>query len=213
MNYRLIEVAQDTEEWLAWRRSGITATEASIIVGANPYETKEELFLVKSGQKSAEFKNNEAIQRGKDLEPVVREKINNHYQENFQPACVQSVKDPYMIASLDGLSADGSLILEIKCPTNFGSHKKNYSFYQGYCQDDYEWELHGMPKYYLTQVLWQLACVKAESALFVSYLQGNYKVAEVSINNTYYHYLLDRMKTECLQFWEDVQAARLTHEN
>lgn len=213
MNYKIIDVNQDTEEWLEWRRSGITATEASIIIGANPYETKEELFLVKSGQKPAEFKNNEAIQRGKDLEPFVRDKINNHYEENFQPACVQSIANPFMIASLDGLSEDGTRILEVKCPTNFGSHKKNFSFFQGCGLDDSELELHGMPPYYLSQVVWQLSCVEAESALFVSYLQGNFKVTEVSINNSYYRLLIDRMKNQCLEFWEEVQEARLKHEN
>ena len=213
MNYKIIDINQDTDEWLEWRRSGITATEASIIIGANPYETKEELFLVKSGQKSAEFKNNEAIQRGKDLEPVVRDKINNHYGENFQPACVQNLEYNWMIASLDGLSECGTQILEIKCPTNFGSHKKNFSFYQGCGADDKEVEMYGMPQYYLSQVLWQSLCVSAANILFVSYLSGNFKVVEVNPNNDYCQFYIDRMKTKCLEFWQEVQEARLKHEN
>lgn len=209
MSYKIIDIAQDTPEWLEWRRSGITATEASIIIGANPYETKEDLFLVKSGQKPAEFKNNEAIQRGKDLEPIVRDKINNHYEENFQPACVQNLEYNWMIASLDGLSSCSKIVLEVKCPSNFGSYKKNHTIYEGCGLDDKELRLLSCPGYYYAQQQWQIACVQGDVGLFVPFYGGNWKAVEIYPDTDY----VKDMKEQCWKFWQEVQEARLKHEN
>ena len=45
---------QDEAEWLAWRRQGIGASEASAIVGRNPYLNNQTLWRYKFGQADPE---------------------------------------------------------------------------------------------------------------------------------------------------------------
>ena len=56
------------------------------------------------------------MQRGKRLEPLARLAYVNHTGIDVEPVCVQSREHPWMRASLDGLSADGRHVVEIKCP-------------------------------------------------------------------------------------------------
>ena len=59
---------------------------------------------------------NGAMQRGKTLEPLARRAYVSHTSIDVEPVCVQSLAYPWMRASLDGLSADGRRVVEIKCP-------------------------------------------------------------------------------------------------
>ncbi len=110
-----LEFEQSTDEWLSWRRGGIGASDAPVVMGLSPWQTDGELFLLKTGQK-AERPANDAMQRGKRLEPVARLAYVNHSGIDVVPVCVQSREHPWMRASLDGLSADGRHVVEIKCP-------------------------------------------------------------------------------------------------
>ncbi|HEX7501986.1 MAG TPA: YqaJ viral recombinase family protein [Acidobacteriota bacterium] len=113
--YIKLEFEQSTDEWLSWRRGGIGASDAPVVMGLSPWQTDGELFLLKTGQK-AERPANDAMQRGKRLEPVARLAYVNHSGIDVAPVCVQSREHSWMRASLDGLSADGRHVVEIKCP-------------------------------------------------------------------------------------------------
>jgi putative phage-type endonuclease len=110
-----LDFEQSTEEWLAWRRGGIGASDAPVVMGLSPWQTEGELLRLKTGQR-AERPANDAMQRGKRLEPVARLAYVNHTGIDVEPVCVQSRRHPWMRASLDGLSADGRHVVEIKCP-------------------------------------------------------------------------------------------------
>jgi putative phage-type endonuclease len=106
---------QSTAEWLSWRRGGIGASDAPVVMGLSPWQKEGELLLLKTGQK-AERLANDAMQRGKRLEPVARLAYVNQTGIVVEPMCVQSNEHAWMRASLDGLSADGQHVVEIKCP-------------------------------------------------------------------------------------------------
>ncbi|MBN2399008.1 MAG: YqaJ viral recombinase family protein [Candidatus Aminicenantes bacterium] len=106
---------QSTGDWLAWRRGGIGASDAPVVMGLSPWQKEGELLLLKTGQK-AERPANGAMERGKRLEPVARQAYVAHTGIAVEPVCVQSRRHDWMRASLDGLSADGQHVLEIKCP-------------------------------------------------------------------------------------------------
>ncbi len=106
---------QSSGEWLAWRRGGIGASDAPVIMGLSPWQKEGELLLLKTGQK-AERPANDAMERGKRLEPVARQAYIEHSGIAVEPLCVQSRQNAWMRASLDGLSADGQHVIEIKCP-------------------------------------------------------------------------------------------------
>jgi len=106
---------QSTEAWLFWRREGIGASDAPVIMGHSPWQKESELLLLKTGRKT-EPSANFAMQRGKRLEPLARLAYVNHTGIGVEPMCVQSLTHAWMRASLDGLSPDGDHVVEIKCP-------------------------------------------------------------------------------------------------
>lgn len=110
-----LDFDQSTDEWLSWRRGGIGASDAPVVMGLSPWQKDGELLLLKTGQQS-ERPANDAMQRGKRLEPMARLAYVKHTGIEVAPVCVQSREHPWMRASLDGLSADGRHVLEIKCP-------------------------------------------------------------------------------------------------
>ncbi len=204
MSFRIIDLEQDTNAWLDWRMSGITATDASIIMGDNPYESVETLFLVKAGLQKAEFKMNEAIQRGKDLEPIVREKVNHHFQEDFQPACVQNLEHDFVLASLDGISNDFRCVLEIKCPSFYASHIRNWRKI-----DNGEQEFVAMPEYYYSQIQYQLLATSADYCLFVSYFEGDLRHSEIYSDTFYQRTVLEKV----FEFWNSLLLERSKNAN
>ncbi|HSQ35834.1 MAG TPA: YqaJ viral recombinase family protein [Candidatus Binatia bacterium] len=110
-----LDFEQSSDEWLHWRRGGIGASDAPVIMGLSPWQKEGELLLLKTGQK-AERPANDAMQRGKRLEPLARQAYIEHTGIAVEPLCVQSSRHSWMRASLDGLSPDGGHVVEIKCP-------------------------------------------------------------------------------------------------
>jgi len=107
-----IDMEQGSKEWLALRRTKITATDAVTIMGVSPYKTPLQLYHEKISGCSVS-KPNPAMQRGLYLEPIAREKFSSMVGMEFNPAVV--VRD-WAMASLDGIDESRSKIVEIKCP-------------------------------------------------------------------------------------------------
>jgi putative phage-type endonuclease len=106
---------QNTNEWLSWRRGGLGASDAPVIMGHSPWQKEGELLLLKTGRRT-EASANPAMLRGKRLEPLARLAYVKHTGIDVEPVCVQSLTHAWMRASLDGLSPDGGHVVEIKCP-------------------------------------------------------------------------------------------------
>ena len=147
---------QGTPEWLAWRRANIGASDSPIIMGASKWSTPYELWLYKTGQKE-EKPMNRWMQRGKDLEDEARTLCEKELGVELFPQCVTSKLNPFMIASMDGLSLDGEIAVEIKCP--------------GYT--DHQCALHGeVPNNYMWQLQHQMYVCELGSIFYYSY-DGN----------------------------------------
>jgi putative phage-type endonuclease len=129
---KIIDFQQGSEEWLKWRRSVITATDASVIMGVNPHCTLNELRSRKLGLIS-EIECNAAMQRGKDLEGEARDKFNKDKGMSMETMIVESSSHPFLGASLDGFQciwpkleciekeySRPKIVLEIKCPLKKG---------------------------------------------------------------------------------------------
>lgn len=112
--YTVIDVVQGSLEWLSWRNNGIGASDAPIIMGDSPWTTPYELWRMKRGELVRTA--NAAMRRGTEMELEARLAYEDKTGNIMQPICVQSIDNTWMRASLDGLSFDGDLALEIKCP-------------------------------------------------------------------------------------------------
>ncbi len=112
--YVLVDLEQGTPEWHAWRKEGIGASEASTILGVSRWESAKGHLLKRCGMLPKRASTT-AMRRGTALEPEARLAYVEHIGEVVVPMCVQSKQRPWMRASLDGMTWDGTQVVEIKC--------------------------------------------------------------------------------------------------
>lgn len=114
MNARLLLRADvPREEWLTARRSGIGGSDASTVLGLNPYSSRYSLWLDKTGR-ATEQPDNDAMEWGRRLEPVIREWFTDTTGIQVRRSgLLQSKMHPWQLFSPDGIAADGG-ITELK---------------------------------------------------------------------------------------------------
>lgn len=151
---KIIEVEQGSPEWLDWRKTVITATDCSAIMGNNPWVTPYKCWQKKLGL-IEEQKSNAAMERGVRLEPEARTQFNERRGFPYMlPAVVESTEFEFLGASLDGISVDHKHILEIKC----GGIKLHTQAQGGI-----------IPDYYMDQMQHQLLVTRAEKCFYYSF--------------------------------------------
>ena len=98
----------NNEEWLKARLHGIGASEASAVIGCNPYMSNVDLWRLKTGRKQAQdISSNAHVQYGHDAEGPLRELFALDYPQ-FEVSyggaydMVHNPKHPYIFATLDG---------------------------------------------------------------------------------------------------------------
>ena len=111
--FHVVDLEQGTEEWLDWRHSGIGASEASTVMGANRFQSPSKLLYQKRNKINIE--PNEQMRLGTSLEAEARELYIEETGMLVEPLCLQSKEYPWLIASMDGITDDYSHIVEIKC--------------------------------------------------------------------------------------------------
>ncbi len=183
--YEIIELIQGTREWLAWRHTGIGASDAPTIMGENPWKDPHQLLREKRGV-PREGGQNEAMRRGTRLEPEVRKCYENGVGFSVSPVCLQSTQHQWLRGSLDGLSFGGSSVVEIKCGESV--YRKTASSGRA-------------PTYYYGQLQHILAVTGLESIDFWCYLPRRSPVlVPVARDDNYIERLLDGEA----QFWQQV---------
>ena len=119
--YRIYDFHNE-QEWLSGRMNGIGGSDASAVVGMNPYKSNIDLFEEKIGRRIPEdISNKLCVVYGKLAEAPIRELFRLDYPEyqveHHDFRILQSIQHPFMQASLDGelTDQDGRRgILEIK---------------------------------------------------------------------------------------------------
>ncbi len=144
---------QNTAEWFKIRNSHIGASDAPIILGLSPWKTpaqlwKEKLELVPCPPM------NSSMQRGRDMEGTAKLAFENMMDIEVTPKVLFHPVIKYMMASLDGISSDGKIYVEIKCP-----NKK-----------DHELAKNGMvPEKYMPQLQHQMEVCGLNSGYYFSF--------------------------------------------
>ena len=179
------------EEWLRYRKQGIGGSDVSRLLGINKWKSEIELWLDKTNQTNAPVEENEAIQWGTIMEPIIR----NHFAEVTGKAVVelkamlQHPEHPFMLADVDGVTVDDSgnpAILEIKTASEF---KRS------------DWE-EGVPAYYQTQVQHYLCVTGIQKAYVAVLIGGNsFRIFEVDADAEIQDMLIAVEKN----FWNKVQ--------
>jgi putative phage-type endonuclease len=107
---RIERFHQNTPEWHRWRMRGIGASDAPVIMGA-PFKTARTLWSIKTGRMQEE-PSGPAARRGHELEHFARRAYERQTGIQMEPLCLVHAELEWMRASLDGLSFDGSTLVE-----------------------------------------------------------------------------------------------------
>lgn len=124
------EIEQGTIEWhaLRWGKIGGTASNYLLNNKKGLFDVNDTLFIELLGQRLEEFEpsesfENEAMQRGRDLEPFAREYISNYVGVDFiETGWLQSEENELIGISPDGITENYKKSCELKA---FGL-KKHY---------------------------------------------------------------------------------------
>lgn len=108
-----LNLKQGSPEWLDLRKQKITATDAAVIMGLNPWQTPYNLWMQKMGL-IPPIEETEAMREGKELESLALAKWNSNLTYKYAPAVFISDERPWQMASLDGINELGAIV-EIKC--------------------------------------------------------------------------------------------------
>lgn len=112
---KLIDLDQNTDAWESFRRTHIGGSDAPIICNVSPYKKPKQLLLEKFG--FGKSYSSSAMERGKALEPILRDQFCLESGINFTPLVGVHDDFEWISASFDGYS-DLGYILEIKtCST------------------------------------------------------------------------------------------------
>jgi putative phage-type endonuclease len=179
------ELVQGSPEWLEMRKSYVGASDAPIILGDSPWKTAYQLWEEKLGLREPP-ETNAAMQRGNELEPIAREAYNQYTGLFCEPAVMFHPDHKWMMASLDGIALDHSMVVEIKCPG----------------QKDHDTAKSGsVPQKYVAQLQHQLAVCGLNVLHYFSYRDGEFHLVEVERNEEY----IQRLYSEEGNFWKKVR--------
>ncbi len=108
---------QQTDAWRRWRERGIGASLAPGVMGVNPWfpRTPYEVFLLLTQRTTAPAPT-EAMRRGLELEAPARQAFEAHTGLLVEPRTLEHPRYPFLRASLDGITLDGTDLVEIKVP-------------------------------------------------------------------------------------------------
>jgi len=153
------EALQNSDAWFEWRKKFRTASQASVVLEANPWESPEKMKKRELGI-IAKVEINNAMLQGTKREDEVRQKAEEYFNIKFSPECWEYGE---YAASLDGIDEDTKTVVELKV-----SKYTYYNLKKG-----------GMPENYKIQVMQQLMCSGAEIGYIVAM---NPETGEIAIS-------------------------------
>lgn len=208
MPYTIID-NKDRGQWLKTRTYGIGGSDASAIVGMNPYKTNIELFEEKTGRRIPEnISEKPYVKYGNDAEPLIRALFALDYPEYevayHENRILRNNTYPFLQASLDGELVDKSGrkgILEIKT-----SNILRFMQYE-------KWK-DRIPDNYYIQVLHYLLVTGYDFVVLRAHLLSDWGQDK---RTTVKHYFIERSDVENdldmllreeKRFWEYVESGR-----
>ena len=150
------------EEWLRLRRKGIGGSDASVIMGKNPYRSILQLWEEKIGKLPVTDDGNEYTYWGNVMEPIIRKEFMNRtgLKVRQKHAMIFHKDYPYLFADVDGIATDErgeKCIFEAKTASQYKAD---------------QWE-NGVPEEYVLQVQHYLEVCGMNKAYIAALIGGN----------------------------------------
>lgn len=178
------------EEWLHYRRQGIGGSDASTILGLNPYNSILRLWEDKTGRYPVKEMENEYTHFGHVMEPVIRREFERRtgYRVRRSNFILQSTEHPFMLADLDGTTRD---------------NEGNICVFEAKTASEYKrpvWEK-GIPDEYMAQLQHYLLVTGYPKAYICAVVGGNsFYCHEIQRDEAY----MDRLLLAEKKFWDCV---------
>lgn len=205
-----MKTLKSRDEWLAARKHYIGGSDASAVLGMNPYKTNLELWQEKTGIVQPEdISGKPYVQYGHVAESYLRElfaldfpEYEVYYQDNN---IWLNDRFPFAHASLDGWLTDQdgrSGVLEIKTTNILQSMQKE------------KWN-HRIPDNYYIQVLHYLMVTEFDFAVLKAQLKYEFQGGDIMLQTK--HYKIERsevqedielLKSSEKEFWKCVQSRK-----
>lgn len=162
------------EEWLAERKKGIGASDASAILGLSPWKTNVQLWKEKTGRtEPKDIGGKDCVKYGKEAEHYLRELFKLDFPQYLvtydEFKIIRNAERPFIFATLDGqiefmckVPVMRYGILEIKTANIEGGAKAR------------EWAENQIPQVYYVQVLHQLLATGYDFAILKAQLKYGY---------------------------------------
>ena len=144
----VLKLVQGSAEWHAHRLTMRNASESAAVLGISAWMTPYQLWLLKTGRKTQP--TTAAMSHGTTMEPAARSAYELQTGNVMQPLVIQ---DGDYSASLDGITLQGDLIVEVKCPVR----GRNSTLWR-------DAEAGQVPGHYMAQVQHQLMVSGATTA-------------------------------------------------
>jgi len=178
------ELQQGTQEWLDWRLSGITATEASCAMGVSKWGTALSVYNDKLNPKQHE--PSEYEEWGSLLEDVIKFKKFAKEHPEFEVRQGACYEREWRKCSLDGeLWKDGKCVAILEIKTGSSSA---------------DWD--PVPDGYYAQVQWQMHVTGIHTTYFAVLIHGHeYFERQVEYDPIY----VEKLEEKCQLLWNCIQ--------
>ncbi len=142
---KVIDLVQNTNEWLLYRRNKIGGSDSSSVMGIG-FMTPNQLYLNKLGL--YEPVQTKMMSRGQELEGNARQLCQDVLGVELRPLCVEHDKRSWQAASLDGVDDKHSIIVEIKTGGDAALERAKAGIIPDYhlCQIQHQLEVTGLDR-------------------------------------------------------------------
>jgi len=178
----IIDLVQNTPEWLAFRANHIGASDASTIMGLNPWRSRKQLWEEKTLGWSQDL--NENMRRGQKMEKSALENYQERTGYIMKPCVAEDSIYPFLSASFDGINEELNRVVEIKCGKS--SHKLAHCGL--------------IPKYYYAQVQHQMFIANVDEMDYFSFDGKEGILIPVKKDNAFIYEMLEME----IEFWHSI---------
>ncbi len=179
--------AQGTEDWLNWRKRGITATEAGLIMHPSKYGSGLTVYTDKLGLTTHDQSDPDGFMEwGHRIEDLLVSKFMEQHPDFKDCTQGRLYQRDWAKCSLDAqaYTADGTPVI-IECKTG---------------QNESKWS--PIPEKYYAQVQWQMYVTGIRKAYFSVLICGHqWFEREVEYSETY----VEELKRRCFYIWDCIQ--------
>ena len=192
---KVLTTEMTREEWLRERQKGIGGSDASVVLGFNPWKSPFQLYIEKTGGHIEEV-DNEAIHWGNVLEDVVAEEFTRRTGKKVRRRnqIFRHKEHDWMIANIDRDIVGERALLECKTTNAFNADA---------------WEGDQIPPAYMCQVQHYMAVLDYERAYIAVLIGGQrFEWKEIARDDEFIELMIEHEK----DFWENHVLAEVPPE-